>query len=207
MMHLRIMPRSQLEELIDYLSVKYPKTFFTQPHLKQPLKKNILLDLERDRVLDEEKRVAAVTFYQNDWNYEATLLAGAKRIDLDGKEVGTVTEQEQNEARKRVQAQKQQLREKKDPITIMRKLHANGEISTDQLSKVSAPPLARPPMTKAKTDGVDLTQLYTLLNSTNDIVAKTENVPLQSAVAVAALKVLVAEANKLIAVLEKHPGG
>ncbi len=62
-------------------------------------------------------------------------------------------------------------------------------------------------MTKAKTDGVDLTQLYTLLNSTNDIVAKTENVPLQSAVAVAALKVLVAEANKLIAVLEKHPGG
>jgi sRNA-binding protein len=188
MMHLRIMPRSQLEELIDYLSVKYPKTFFTQPHLKQPLKKNILLDLERDRVLDEEKRVAAVTFYQNDWNYEATLLAGAKRIDLDGKEVGTVTEQEQNEARKRVQAQKQQLREKKDPITIMRKLHANGEISTDQLSKVSAPPLARPPMTKAKTDGVDLTQLYTLLNSTNDIVAKTENVPLQSAVAVAALK-------------------
>jgi sRNA-binding protein len=80
MMHLRIMPRSQLEELIDYLSVKYPKTFFTQPHLKQPLKKNILLDLERDRVLDEEKRVAAVTFYQNDWNYEATLLAGAKGL-------------------------------------------------------------------------------------------------------------------------------
>jgi len=41
-MHRRIMPREQIEELIEYLASMHPKTFFTQKHLKRPLKKNIL---------------------------------------------------------------------------------------------------------------------------------------------------------------------
>ena len=56
MPHSRTMPREQLEELINYLAMTYPKAFFTQPQLKRPLKKSILLDLERDRVLDDGKR-------------------------------------------------------------------------------------------------------------------------------------------------------
>lgn len=212
-MHTRTMPREQLEQLIEYLAATYPKTFFTQPHLKRPLKKNILLDLEKDRVLDDGKREAAVSFYQRDWNYEAALLAGAKRIDLDGKEVGTVTEQEQMEARKRAQEQKQQRREKlkaQGPVEVVRKLHADGKIVTDQLSKISAPPLARAPMAKAKTpepvpmNGIDLTKLYKLLDSIDDVVAKTdEDATLQSMVTAAGLKVLVHEANKLITKLEE----
>lgn len=63
-MHTRTLPREVIEDLIVYLAATYPKAFFTQPHLKRPLKKNIVLDLERDRVLDDEKREAAVNFYQ-----------------------------------------------------------------------------------------------------------------------------------------------
>jgi hypothetical protein len=47
-MHTRTMPREQLEQLIEYLAATYPKAFFTQQHLKRPLKKNILLDLEKE---------------------------------------------------------------------------------------------------------------------------------------------------------------
>ena len=97
-MHRVTIPREQLEELIQHLATTYPKAFFVQPYLKRPLKKNILLDLERDRILDDDRREAALNFYTRDWNYEHTLQAGAKRIDLNGKEVGIVTELEEREA-------------------------------------------------------------------------------------------------------------
>jgi sRNA-binding protein len=150
--HVRIFPREQLDEMIEYLAATYPKAFFTQPQLKMPLKKNIVPDLEKDRVLDDEKRQSAVSFYQHDWNYEQALVAGAKRINLSGEEVGTVTEQEATEARRRVQMAKQEHREKvKSPIAVARNLNANGKISTDQLSKITAPPRKEITMVKAKT--------------------------------------------------------
>jgi sRNA-binding protein len=73
----RILPRETLEELVAYLAATYPKAFFTQPQLKRPLKKNVIVDLERDNILDDEKREAAVSFYQREWHYEWTLIVGA----------------------------------------------------------------------------------------------------------------------------------
>jgi ProP effector len=208
-MHIRTLPREQIRELIDYLAATYPKAFFTQPLLKRPLKKNILLDLEKDHILDDEKREAALSFYQRDWYYEGALVAGARRIDLNGDEVGTVTEQEQIEARKRIKAGKELHYEKLKalgPVEIVRKLHAAGKVTTDQLRKIPAPPIASPAtMTKPEpvsTNGGDLTQLRTLLGNIDSILAKTEDPSLQSALAAAMLKVFIAEATKLIAVLE-----
>jgi sRNA-binding protein len=205
-----IIPREQIEQLIEYLAKTYPKTFFTQPHLKRPLKKNILLDLETDRVLDDDRREAAVSFYQRDWCYEATLLAGAKRIDLNGKEVGTVTPQEQIEAQKRVQAQKQQRREKlkaQGPVEVLRKLHADGKISTDQLSKITAPAIESVPMAKAiklpQPNGVDLTRLHMLWNSIESVLS-TDDENLRAALVAPALKVLVAEATNVVSTLERR---
>ena len=68
--HRRGFPREQIEEFILFLAAKYPKTFFTKPRLKLPLKKNILIDLERNGDLDNEKREAAINFYTQDWNYQ-----------------------------------------------------------------------------------------------------------------------------------------
>ena len=104
MLHRRALPRYELEDLISELSFSYPKCFFTDPGQKRPLKKNIIIDLEKDSMRDDEKLNAALTFYTRDWNYEYKLQAGAKRIDLDGNEVGTVTETEAREARERVKA-------------------------------------------------------------------------------------------------------
>jgi sRNA-binding protein len=214
--HMRTFPRESLDEMIEYLAAAYPKAFFTQSQLKIPLKKNIILDLEKDRVLDDEKRQSAVRFYQQDWGYQRMLVAGAKRIDLNGQTVGTVTEQEEIEARKRVQTEKQEHREKvktQSPITVVRNLHANGKISTDQLSKITAPPLNKEiPMVKTKTpehtptpaptNGAGLAQLRALWAYVDALHSQT-NATLQAAVTAAALKVFVAEANKLIATLEE----
>ena len=202
-------PREQIEELIQYLATTYPKTFFVQPHLKRPLKKNILLDLDKDRVLDDERREAAFNFYTRDWNYEQALQAGAKQIDLNGKEVGTVTEQEESEAKQRVLAQKRKMKEDRKlqgPIEVARLLHSAGKIPTDSLSKIPAPP--RPPMAKAKLspepapNGADLTRLRALWSNIETVLAQTQDAGLQSAVTVAALKVFVASATQFIQTLE-----
>jgi sRNA-binding protein len=201
----RIMPREQIEQLIEYLAATYPKAFFRSPHLKRPLKKNIIVDLEKDNVLDDDRRAAAVSFYMGDWNYERTLLAGAKRLDLNGKEVGTVTKEEQIEAQKRVQAGRQALKEKQaSPVEVVRKLHADG---TDELSKITAPPIVSPTMAKPKTPepppANGLAELRALWSNIDSMLSNTADASLQSAVAAAALKVFIAKANKLITTLEE----
>ena len=209
----RTFPREKIEQMIEYLADKYPKAFFTRPQLKRPLKRNIVDDLEKDQVLDQERRNAAISFYTQDWNYEHALQVGAKRVDLSGKEIGTVTQLEQKEALDRVRIKKAALYGKSNPIDVMRQLHANGQISTDQLSKITAPPLPKddPPMMKSKTatppsaesDGTELTQLRALWGNIDGILMKAEDEQLQAALAVPALKVFIAEAEKLIETLER----
>ena len=151
----RMFPREQLEEMVKYLAETYPKTFFLPTLLKRPLKKNILVDLDHEQVLtDDAQREAAISFYTSDWDYLATVQVGAKRVDLRGHEVGTVTMQEQIDAEKRVKAKKEELKERRKaervlgPIEVARRLHADGKIPTNSLSKITAPPIEAPPMTK-----------------------------------------------------------
>ena len=211
MFYQKRLPREDIQEAIEYLVQMYPKAFFLQPHLKRPLKKNIIVDLERNHVLDGDKRTAAVTYYQNDWQYQNCLQAGDKRIDLNGQEAGTVTELEAIQARKRVQTQRQELKEKKlraeaeSPIKVANKLHADGKISTDQLSKIPAP-ANEVPMAKAtkipQPNGADLTNLRTLWSNIEPVIATVENENLRAALVAPALKVFVTEATKLITTLE-----
>ncbi len=202
----RMFPREEIKQMIEYLADKYPKAFFTQPHLKRPLKKNIIDDLEKDQVLDQERRNAAIGFYTADWAYERALQVGTKRIDLNGKEVGTVTQLEQKEALDRVRIKKQAQRDKLNPIDVMRDLYDNGRISTDMLRKVTAPLLEMKSKTvtppPAVMDGTELTKLRALWGSIDDLLAKTEDSRLQAALTVPALKVFIAEAEKFIAGFE-----
>ena len=148
MQYRRALPRDHLEALVEHLAATYPKAFFTEKILKRPLKKNILVDLEKDRVLDDEQREAAVNFYTKDWNYEYVLLTGAKRINLTGEEVGVVTAIEAREAQNRVRAQKEERRRalasRHSPAEHARSLLADGKIPTDSLSKINAVPLPMP---------------------------------------------------------------
>jgi sRNA-binding protein len=198
----RIFPRDEIESFIEYLAEKYPACFFTNSTLKRPLKKNIILDLEKDNTLDADKREAAIGFYTKDWNYEHKLQAGVERIDLDGKRAGTVTEQEHTEAMQRVATQKaaaynKQKLQFRDPIEVTRSLHDQGRISTDQLSKIPAP-------MKPKFDPA-LERLQSLLTNASAVLQKTDPM-LRTAVLTASLRVLIAETEKVISSQEQSGG-
>ena len=169
-----------------------------------------MVDLERDRVLDDEKREAAVSYYTKDFAYERSLQAGAKRIDLSGKEVGTVTEQEEREAKARVQAAKKEKREREaannaPAITVMRRLHDNGQIATDMLRKIDAPPITKEiTMAKTKPEFKTAASPFAGIRSLLDDAEKTlpERQDLRRAYTIAGLRVVISECETAIADLE-----
>jgi sRNA-binding protein len=46
--------RRERDDAIGYLASKFPKCFFEDPTHRRPLKHNIILDLEKENVLDRE---------------------------------------------------------------------------------------------------------------------------------------------------------
>lgn len=209
--HARPIPRQVIEDHIEYLSAKYPKCFFVDPRMRQPLKKNIVADLEKEQVLDHEKRVAAVTFYTNDWAYQRALQAGAERIDLNGDKAGVVTELEQCTAEKKIQQDKKKLSEKNigNPISVLNQLHSAGRIPTDALGKLTAPrvvtPMKKPepPPPATPRPAPMLERLQTLVAGLQDIDTPDEG--LKAALTAATLGVIVAEAQRLIGNLGRNP--
>ena len=96
--------REENEDVIRKLAEKYPKCFFVDPRQRRPLKKNILADLQNDGFpAAYEPMSAAIEWYMSHFSYRYALEAGAKRVDLNGKEVGTVTEQETSLLRRKTE--------------------------------------------------------------------------------------------------------
>jgi sRNA-binding protein len=194
--------RETLEGWLDHLVQKYPGCFYREPVLKRPLKKGIENDLRDDSAIDAEPVIA---FYTRDWNYQASLQAGANRIDLYRKKVGTVTEQEARAATKQVAEEKKKAKEKRaaeqrDAIAIVKTLHANGHIPDDQLRKIDAP---REPTPEVKRSN-PLARLESILARAVGLLAGDKDKALQSALAVTSLKILVQETQKVIANLETN---
>jgi sRNA-binding protein len=189
-------PRETLEEWVGHLACKYPACFCHDPALKRPLKKNLADDLRDESAIDAE---AALSFYTRNWDYLNSLQAGADRVDLEGRKVGTVTESEARAAACQVAEDKKRLREKRaaeqrDAIAVVHKLHMNGHIATDQLRKIDAPP--REPEAKP------LARLESIMTRTVGLMAGDEDKALQSALAITSLKILIQEAERVIATLE-----
>jgi sRNA-binding protein len=177
-------PRETLEGWIDHLVRKYPACFCRDPTLKRPLKKSIENDLRDESAIDAE---AALSYYTRNWDYQNSLQAGADRIDLDGKKVGTVTESEFTDSSDGVSLfgeEKQRVREKR------------AGVATDQLRKIDAPP--REPEAKP------LARLESIMARTVGLMAADEDKALQSALAIASLKILIQEAEKVIAALDAY---
>jgi sRNA-binding protein len=87
--------------IIGVLAEHFPRCFFTDPRQRLPLKKNIVNDIEALKLKEFETVdiQSAVDWYISNYGYQKRLaIPGNKRIDLDGKPVGTVTELEANKA-------------------------------------------------------------------------------------------------------------
>lgn len=125
--------REESEHTIRLLVDRYPKCFFADPQQRRPLKKNIVADLQKDGLpVARELLVPAVDWYRSHFGYLYALQAGAKRVDLFGKETAAVTEQEQYAAQIKIQEGRQKLGEKhhRNAVETIRSLHAQGRISS-----------------------------------------------------------------------------
>jgi sRNA-binding protein len=189
------LPRFELEDLISELSFSYPKCFSQDPFQKRPLKKNIILDIQKDTMRDDDKLDNALSFYMRDWNYEHKLQAGAKRIDLDGKEVGTVTETEAREARERVRLAREER-------AASQREEKNFTVHTLSPQPKPTPPPPSPPTTTTTTiPETPMARLYKLVENI-ERVSSTDDAGLRDALIVAALQVLITEATRLVESLQ-----
>jgi sRNA-binding protein len=206
-LHTRAIPREYLEEAIRKLAAAYPKCFFEDPRLRRPLKTTIESDLRKDGV--DEETIAGVNFYISAWTYQRALQAGAERVDLNGKKAGVVTEQEQLNAQNRVREEQEERARRnnaehgvrKRPVADLLALHAAERALTNQPSDITASEEEQQLM-KSPKSAPALTRLQMLLQSVNTILSDTEDELLRPALAAAALRVLVREAERTIASLE-----
>jgi sRNA-binding protein len=196
LLHRTLLPRWEIEDLIKELSFSYPKCFFTDPYQKRPLKKNIILDLQNDSMkerLDDERLNSVLAFYMRDWNYEYKLLAGAKRIDLDGNEVGTVTETEAREARERVRVARAERKAREE--MAVKQQEKNIRVVTLPSQPAVPPPVPTPVPT---TTPEPMARLSKLMGNIERINTGTADPVLRDALTVAALQVLITEATRFV---------
>ena len=196
--------RQEVEHAVHVLATKYPKGFFEDPKLRRPLKKNLVVDLQKDGCpLTAEEMSTAIDWYENHFAYQYALQAGAKRVDLNGKEVGTVTELESRNARNYIAERKRAMNERNlnlaPPTTTS--LVVAGRIPDDALRKIDLP--SEPsPMTATKAD--PLARLQGQVDALRRVIEVSEPT-MQMALMAAGLKVVIAEAENMITDLDHRP--
>jgi sRNA-binding protein len=159
--------RDEIEAVIRLLADRYPRCFFEQPRQRQPLKKNLFADLEKDNCdIPGELLSSALDWYQSHLAYQYQLTAGRKRLDLHGKEVGTVTEQEQREALARI-TQINATRTR-NAVAVNLDLHAARRIPDDQLRKLDAPQI------KPRLHAADLEPAHRALAAAKESIQEAE---------------------------------
>jgi sRNA-binding protein len=199
-----IYAREHLEAVIQKLAETYPKCFFETPQQRRPLKKNIILDLQKDGFpVASELLSTSIEFYMKHFAYQYSLETGAKRIDLHGNEVGTVTALEHDNAQKKIRTDKQKVAEKQllNASKTTAALHSAGRITDDQLRKLDAAPMAKvlkPDTPAAPELAPQLTKLYAALAAANTALSSSSDAELRKVMANAALGVLVREAQRMI---------
>jgi sRNA-binding protein len=187
--------RQELEDSISMLAERYPRCFFVNPRLRRPLKKNIVADLQKDGIaMASELISASVDWYTSHISYQYCLEAGATRVDLEGKEAGTVTELEKRAAQKKILEINERWAERNqmNPIRTTSNLVTTRRIPEDQLKKIDAP-MSRPTMLP------ELTPLYEAVLAANSAMsAPMGNSDVRAAVTAAAIGVVIAEAQRIV---------
>jgi sRNA-binding protein len=200
--------RQEIESVIELLVELYPKCFYLDPEKRLPLKSGIVTDLVGDGVaMARELLRASIDWYESHFGYKFALQAGARRVDLHGEPVGTVTELEQRAALKYVHDRKLEKRER-DREDEQRKRKGFS------VEKISSPPIAKPPMMAqdipmpkaptpkvAKPPNTPLAPIQALLDATG-AVYESQPESLRRHFVVAGLRALISETEKVIAALE-----
>jgi sRNA-binding protein len=181
--------RYDSDEVITQLQKEYPATFFETPQMRRPLKANIFDDLVADGFPCERGLLkASLDWYMSHYGYQYALRTGSKRIDLDGKETGTVTTADEAGAKAEIQR-----------ITAMRKISHHKPANGRQDDPMT-PPTAPRKLAAAIDRAPELVPLYEALDAANAIARNGTQCPaLQTAMRSAAIGFLIEEAKRVMA--------
>jgi len=183
-------------EVIQILSELYPKCFFSIPQQRRPLKKNIIVDIQRfnDQALSGFDIGSAVDWYMSHIGYDyACAAAGTQRIDLDGKAVGKITSSEAREAQDRITVKKAEIAERrawKAPVTP---------------SAVS-PPATHVTPSASRTDDVlvkTVDEAVTALAKGREMLLPLDNITLRNALLKSAINVAEERMQEVLQEIEK----
>jgi sRNA-binding protein len=177
--------RTESEEIIQALALRFPKCFFENPKLRRPLKKDILADLQLEGFSSPSFR-SAIEWYKGNFGYQYRLQAGEKRIDLDGKEVDTVTELEQRKAEEYVAERKRGQRDNHQNLA-----------GSPMISHSTPRKGALPPAAPASSPG-PLARLKALVEGVDRVLTDTTDPTLRATFGVAGLQTVAAEVQAQI---------
>jgi sRNA-binding protein len=140
------------DHAIEILCELYPKAFFLNPRQRKPLKHDIIKDIKAEIAKDPNHELRfydiddALAWYCNHISYHInSSVPGTKRVDLNGKSIGAITETEAREAHEQaqaadavIQARKQQVRFAVPTTTMQTRpaiqhLQANTNMNNEQL--------------------------------------------------------------------------
>jgi sRNA-binding protein len=199
--------RTDSENVIRMLCDHYPKCFFEDPKQRRPLKQDIATDIIADPDFNvvHEGIAAALDWYKQHIGYRGFAMsnAGARRIDLDGREVGTVTEQEAIAARQQLNDYHEERNEKAatSPTRILGKMRADGQISDCGVKKLDAPPPVSA-RSKAAVMAPEFAALYEMLASANAAIVNITDPELRAAMAKTSLDVVIKKFQQVRSELE-----
>lgn len=189
--------RDENENVVRMLCDNYPKCFFENPRHRRPLKKDIAIDIIKDKNFNVAPEMihAAIDWYKSHVGYQIALsTAGVKRIDLNGKDVGTITELEASFAQQEVGRINKSITEQRNtnPVEVLGKMHATGKITDDGVKKLDAIP-------RSKTASIapEFAQLQETFNSANAAVVGINDPAMRLAVAKATLDEVIKKAQQV----------
>ena len=95
--------RISTKDIIAYLTEKFPECFSVKGQVK-PLKVGIFQDLSEkltdDETVSKTRLRQALRHYTSSWRYLKAIKVGAYRVDIDGKDVAKIDEEQANYASK-----------------------------------------------------------------------------------------------------------
>lgn len=194
--------REDRDQGVAHLAQTYPKCFFEDPDLRRPLKHGIIDDLEGERVLDHGKLIQILDWYQSHFVYQRGLIAGAERIDLNGKKAGTVTPKEQQDARTQIARRKKEMAEQRalqsiDPAPPIVRPPPDRELNgaPHMISKTPPPPGPHPAIETIK-------EIQTALATAATLMTEKQFELLRPVLVTAALKEVIGGTEQLLKTLQ-----
>ncbi|GAA0820062.1 RNA chaperone ProQ [Colwellia sp. D2M02] len=109
--------RTSTKDIITYLTEKFPECFSIKGPVK-PLKIGIFQDLaeklSEDDTVSKTRLRQALRHYTSSWRYLKAVKVGVFRVDIDGKEVAEIDEEQANYASKTLKESQEKFGNKKN---------------------------------------------------------------------------------------------